>query len=34
MILLEQKGGYAFKDAMDDPLWNEFKKAPESARWR
>ena len=34
MILLEQKGGYAFKDAMDDPLWDEFKKAPESARWR
>jgi tetratricopeptide (TPR) repeat protein len=34
MIVLEQKGGYAFKDAMDDPLWDEFKKAPESARWR
>jgi|GEM_PF-2920294 len=34
MILLEQKGGYAFKNAMDDPLWDEFKKAPESARWR
>lgn len=32
MILLEQKGGHAFKDAMDDPLWDEFKKAPESAR--
>jgi tetratricopeptide (TPR) repeat protein len=34
MVFLEQKGGYAFKDAMDDPLWDEFKKAPESARWR
>ena len=34
MILLEQKGGYAFKDALNDPLWDEFKKAPESARWR
>jgi tetratricopeptide (TPR) repeat protein len=34
MILLEQKGGYAFKGALDDPQWNEFKKAPESKRWR
>src|SRR6185503_4857647 len=32
MIFLEQKGGYVFKGALSDPLWNEFKKAPESAR--
>jgi tetratricopeptide (TPR) repeat protein len=34
MILLEQKRRYAFKGAMGDPLWNEFKKAPESKQWR
>jgi tetratricopeptide (TPR) repeat protein len=34
MIFLEKKGGHAFKGTMDDPLWDEFKKAPESARWR
>jgi len=34
MILLEKKAGYGFKGNMDDPLWDEFKKAPESARWR
>jgi len=34
LILLEEKGGYAFKNAMSDPVWKEFKKAPESARWR
>jgi hypothetical protein len=34
MIFLEKTGGYAFKGTLKDPLWDEFKKAPESARWR
>jgi hypothetical protein len=34
MIFLEEKGGLSFKGAMDDPLWDDFKKAPESKQWR
>jgi tetratricopeptide (TPR) repeat protein len=34
MIFLEEKGGLRFKGAMDDPLWDDFKKAPESKQWR
>jgi len=33
-FFLEDNAGYRFKDALGDPLWDEFKKAPESARWR
>jgi tetratricopeptide (TPR) repeat protein len=34
MIFLEKTGGYAFKGHLDDPLWEDFRKAPESAAWR
>jgi len=34
MNFLEKKGGLNFKGAMDDPLWDDFKKAPESMQWR
>jgi len=34
MIFLENSGRYNFKGAMNDPLWDEFKKAPESKKWR
>jgi tetratricopeptide (TPR) repeat protein len=34
IIFLEQNGDYQFKGALTDPLWDEFKKAPESERWR
>ncbi len=34
MVFLEKNAGHHFKGALTDPLWNEFKKAPESAPWR
>jgi tetratricopeptide (TPR) repeat protein len=34
MIFLEKKGGYHFKGAMTGPVWDDFKKSPESAPWR
>jgi hypothetical protein len=34
MVFLEGSGGYDFKDVLTDPIWDDFKKAPESARWR
>jgi tetratricopeptide (TPR) repeat protein len=34
MIFLEKNAGFDFKGALTDPLWDDFKKAPESARWR
>jgi tetratricopeptide (TPR) repeat protein len=34
IILLEKDGGLNFKGALEDPVWSEFKKAPESKPWR
>jgi tetratricopeptide (TPR) repeat protein len=34
MIFLEQNADYKFKGSLTDPLWDEFKKAPESQQWR
>jgi hypothetical protein len=33
LIFLEERG-LSFKGAMDDPVWDGFKKAPESKQWR
>jgi len=34
MLFLEKMGGHDFKGQLTDPLWNEFRKAPESQPWR
>ena len=31
---LEKNAGYDFKGNLTDPVWDEFKKAPESQPWR
>jgi tetratricopeptide (TPR) repeat protein len=31
---LEKNAGYSFKGKLTDPIWREFKKAPESKPWR
>jgi hypothetical protein len=34
MRFLEANGAYQFKGALDDPMWADFLKSPESAPWR
>ena len=34
MLFLEKTGRYNFKENLNDEVWAEFKKAPESAPWR
>jgi hypothetical protein len=34
MIFLEQNADFKFKGSLTDPLWDDFKKAPESEQWR
>jgi len=34
MVALEKTGKYQFRGQIDDDLWAEFRKAPESERWR
>lgn len=34
MVFLEKHGGYNFKNHLNDKVWTDFRKAPESAAWR
>jgi len=34
MMFLEQNADFKFKGSLTDPLWDDFKKAPESEQWR
>lgn len=34
MNFLEKSGGYNFKGHLNEPVWEDFKRTPESAAWR
>ena len=34
MRFLEEHAGYSFSGNLEDPVWEEFKRAPESQEWR